>query len=95
MSGTMRQLDIGFHHTAGGDSLLPASDRGFFDGYTVTVTATSYAEAERIGEEAMRDMVSATYPDWPRRAVDDLCAEVWEDGQMLDHNPDWDVPFAD
>ena len=88
------KVHIGFHHTAGGDSLLPPADRGFFDGYEVEVGANTPQGAEQLGMVAMYEMVRKEHPNWPQRAIEDLCAEVWVDAKELAHDDDlWDKPF--
>ncbi len=90
----MKRVSVGFHHTAGGDSLLPKQDRGFFDGYEVEVEAATPQEAGRLGTAALAMLLSFTYPDWPRRATEDLCAEVYVNDVELEHDDElWDKPF--
>jgi hypothetical protein len=43
MTTTHTTITVGFEHTAGGDSKLPANDRGFFDFYTVDVSSEEAA----------------------------------------------------
>jgi len=88
-------VTVGFHHTGGGDSLLPKQARGFFDGYTLEVDADTPREAAQTAMAEMYAMCSAEHPDWPWRAVDDLCAEIWIDDVPLEFDDEvWNKPFA-
>ena len=90
------KVSVGFHHTAGGDSLLPAADHGFFDGYEVEVDAKTPQEAEQLGMVAMHEMAHNEHPDWIVRAIEDLCTEVYVHGIELEYDEDdWDKPIAD
>ena len=68
-----------FHHTAGGDSLLPPDHRGYYDDFHVAVEADSTEEAESLAFSKMYDDRSANHPDFVDRAVDDLCVELYID----------------
>lgn len=88
-----RNVTVRFEHTGGGDSLLPLSDRGFFDDYEVSIMgARTPSEAAARGLVILRKEVQENHSNWPLDATTDLEEIVLLNGKVVKFDL-WLVPF--
>jgi len=86
-----------YEHTSGGDSLLPESEQGFFDGFMLRVEVepgATLGDAEAAALDKLEATMKCQHPEFPRAAVEDLSPRLFWDSAGTDplvgEEEEWD-----